>query len=77
MTTQPPAPALELKIERGNPTPEELAAVIAVLHQRLTTTHTTRTAETRRPPTPARWHRQQPTPFQPRAWRSIQFQRAA
>ncbi|WP_371553299.1 acyl-CoA carboxylase subunit epsilon [Streptomyces sp. NBC_00554] len=77
MTTPHPAPALELKIERGNPTPEELAAVIAVLHQRLTTTHTTRTTETRRPPTPARWHRQQPTPFQPRAWRSIQFQRAA
>lgn len=67
---------LELKIERGNPTPEELAAVIAVLHQRLMSAPPDPT-EVRRPPTAARWHRQQPTPFQPRAWRSIQFQRAA
>lgn len=74
MTTQHPSSSVELRIERGNPTAEELAAVIAVLRQRLTSTHTT---ETRRPPAAARWHRQQPTPFQPRAWRSIQFQRAA
>ncbi|MER6185245.1 acyl-CoA carboxylase subunit epsilon [Streptomyces sp. NPDC001652] len=69
--------SLELKIERGNPTPEELAAVIAVLHQRLMSAPPHATTEGRRPPTAARWHRQQPTPFQPRAWRSIQFQRAA
>ncbi|MFF7451876.1 MULTISPECIES: acyl-CoA carboxylase epsilon subunit [unclassified Streptomyces] len=76
MTTQDTTPALELRIERGNPTPEELAAVIAVLHQRLSAAGTHPTGA-RRPPTAARWHRQQPTPFQPRAWRSIQFQRAA
>lgn len=68
---------LQLKIERGNPTPEELAAVIAVLHQRLMSAAPNPTDAARRPPTAARWHRQQPTPFQPRAWRSIQFQRAA
>ncbi|MES5825311.1 acyl-CoA carboxylase subunit epsilon [Streptomyces sp. RG80] len=67
---------LQLRIERGNPTPEELAAVIAVLHQRLSAAPQA-TDAARRPPTAARWHRQQPTPFQPRAWRSIQFQRAA
>ncbi|WP_167828567.1 acyl-CoA carboxylase epsilon subunit, partial [Streptomyces palmae] len=56
------------------PTPEELAALTALLHQRLTAT---RTHRTRRPPAAARWHRQQPAPVQPRAWHSGHFQRAA
>lgn len=76
MTMEVPTPAPEFRIERGNPTPQELAAVIAVLHQRLSARAPAARAA-RRPPTAARWHRQQPTPFQPRAWRSIQFQRAA
>ncbi|MFJ3671263.1 acyl-CoA carboxylase subunit epsilon [Streptomyces sp. NPDC090106] len=70
-----PSP-LHIRIERGDPTPEELAAVLAVLHQRLAAASFTSPANNRLP-APARWHRQQPTPIQPRAWRSIQFQRAA
>ncbi|WP_306337322.1 acyl-CoA carboxylase subunit epsilon [Streptomyces sp. KL118A] len=71
-TTAPPAPLL--RIERGDPTPEELAALIAVVRRRLAARLPEQAPRLR---APARWYRPQPTPFEPRAWRSSSFRRAA
>ncbi|MEU6996253.1 acyl-CoA carboxylase subunit epsilon [Streptomyces sp. NPDC046465] len=68
------APAPLVRVERGDPTPEELAALIAVLQLRLAAQEEER-AQARW--APARWYRAQPTAFEPRAWRSSAFRRAA
>ncbi|MFK4070908.1 acyl-CoA carboxylase epsilon subunit [Streptomyces sp. NPDC029674] len=75
-TSPPPQPQSQLlvRIERGDPTPEELAALLAVLRLRLSPGDGARAPELR---APARWYRAQPTPFEPRAWRSSAFRRAA
>ncbi|MFF1378836.1 acyl-CoA carboxylase epsilon subunit [Streptomyces sp. NPDC058308] len=70
----PALPAPLVRIERGDPTPEELAALLAVLQLRLAAQGDER-AQARW--VPARWYRPQPTPFEPRAWRSSSFRRAA
>lgn len=70
----PPPPHPLVRIERGDPTPEELAALLAVLRLRLSPGEGAREPGLR---APARWYRAQPTAFEPRAWRSSTFHRAA
>ncbi|MET8690811.1 acyl-CoA carboxylase subunit epsilon [Streptomyces sp. NPDC004732] len=63
-----------VRIVRGDPTPEELAALIAVVQQRLAARPAQPAPRLR---APARWYRPQPTPFEPRAWRSSAYRSAA
>ncbi|MEV7192627.1 acyl-CoA carboxylase subunit epsilon [Streptomyces sp. NPDC093510] len=72
--SQEPSAALLVRVERGDPTPEELAALIAVLRLRAAAGAG---PDARGPRAPARWYRAQPTAFEPRAWRSSTFRRAA